>query len=260
MKAPRNQSFNFATKLITLFILFLSHSALYVVAQSVNFNTALVFDGVDDSIVVPRNEAFNFDASDNFTVEVWLKYSGRAGTGLAEPDIIEFWQNLGGPYPFVLRGESHANAGKLVFSRFDGTSGVSVSSSRSNLNDDTWHHVAIVHDGTAKSMTIYIDGVLDSSSTYTSLGSTKTTVNDLYFASRGLTGNNFGGQMDDVRIWNVARSQEQIANTRYSLLTGAESGLVGYWPFNEGSGNTVTDLTGGSNGTLTNMAPSSWVP
>ena len=57
------------------------------------------------------------------------------------------------------------------------------------------------------------------------------------------TAYNFGGFVDEVRIWNVARSQSEIrANKNISLL-GNEAGLVGYWKFDEGAGQIVSDST-----------------
>jgi hypothetical protein len=57
--------------------------------------------------------------------------------------------------------------------------------------------------------------------------------------------------MDEVRIWNKARTQAEIQADMNHPLTGSEMGLVGYWQFNENTGNTVTDLAGNdNNGTI----------
>lgn len=49
----------------------------------------------------------------------------------------------------------------------------------------------------------------------------------------------FHGALDDIRIWNVARSQKEIFQNSKSELTGTEPGLVGYWKFNENTGAAV---------------------
>jgi len=57
--------------------------------------------------------------------------------------------------------------------------------------------------------------------------------------------------MDEVRIWNVARSAADIQADMNRELIGNESGLVGYWKLNEGAGATIYDSTSnGSNGTI----------
>ena len=60
------------------------------------------------------------------------------------------------------------------------------------------------------------------------------------------------GQIDEVRVWNVARSQAAIQGSLYSVLPGNTAGLMGYWRFNEGSGTTAADETGNNAGTLVN--------
>ena len=65
------------------------------------------------------------------------------------------------------------------------------------------------------------------------------------------TGSYFQGSIDDVRIWNKARTQTEIQADLNRELTGNETGLVGYWNFNSITNNTVQDLTSNHNdGTL----------
>ena len=67
-------------------------------------------------------------------------------------------------------------------------------------------------------------------------------------------GNHFTGMLAGIRIWNTARSQAQIQAAMDSALAGTETGLVGYWRFNQTSGTTATDLTANqNNGTLVNF-------
>ncbi len=61
----------------------------------------------------------------------------------------------------------------------------------------------------------------------------------------------YNGTMDEVRFWNVSRSQEEIRSTMHRSLAGSEPGLVGYWTMDEGAGQIVTDHAGpGNDGTL----------
>jgi hypothetical protein len=49
----------------------------------------------------------------------------------------------------------------------------------------------------------------------------------------------FNGGIDDVRLWKVVRSQNNIKQNMNIELTGNENGLVAYWKFDEQPGNTV---------------------
>jgi hypothetical protein len=51
----------------------------------------------------------------------------------------------------------------------------------------------------------------------------------------------FDGGIDEVRIWQEARTGEQIRANMYRSLAGDESGLLAYWKFDEGSGQTAAD-------------------
>ena len=71
--------------------------------------------------------------------------------------------------------------------------------------------------------------------------------------STGLATGAFFGTMDEVRIWNVARSAADIQSTMGSPLPGAQTNLLGRWSMDEGTGTTITDSTGnGNTGTIQN--------
>ncbi len=46
---------------------------------------------------------------------------------------------------------------------------------------------------------------------------------------------------DEFRVWNVARSAAEIKDNYKKTLAGSETGLVGYWRFDETSGTTAAD-------------------
>jgi hypothetical protein len=56
----------------------------------------------------------------------------------------------------------------------------------------------------------------------------------------------FKGRLGEVRIWNIARSEQQIKADLNTLLVGNEPGLAGYWPLRDGSGNTAQNLASGA--------------
>jgi RHS repeat-associated protein len=109
-----------------------------------------------------------------------------------------------------------------------------------------WTHIAAVLDPTA-GMQLYINGKLEATQA-TNIRRTGT-ANTRF----GSPTNTLDGQLDEVRLWNLARSAEQIQANYQKSLSDNETGLISYWQLDEGVGNTITDkVTGNKNGTLIN--------
>lgn len=63
--------------------------------------------------------------------------------------------------------------------------------------------------------------------------------------------NPFSGALKEMRIWNTLRSNSDIEQNGLQILSGAESGLVGYWRLDEGANKIAYDLTAtGANGAI----------
>ncbi|MDD4442440.1 MAG: autotransporter-associated beta strand repeat-containing protein [Kiritimatiellae bacterium] len=118
---------------------------------------------------------------------------------------------------------------------------------------NTWTHFAVIRSGSTGS--IYVNGVLYATDTIptAALPSTGITI-----GGHPSTGWSFHGQIADVRAWGVARSQAQIAASMNTRLSGMESGLVGYWPVNDGTGISVNERVAGAHGTLTGTPLPAW--
>jgi len=110
-----------------------------------------------------------------------------------------------------------------------------------------WYHYATTYDGAT--LKFYINGILEGST------STDITLNysDLSLrigASAPGDGQYFTGIIDEVRIWRTALSQTTLREWMYKPLDSSHpnfSDLGGYWPFNEGSGDTTLDVSGNGN-------------
>ena len=214
-------------------------------------NNVLSLDGTNDYVSIPDSDSIDFGTNDNFTVEAWVKAdSNQPDTGNPSNDIIEKWSASGG-YPFVIR--YIRDTGEIVVARYDGSNSSAITSSVT-INDDQSHHVAFVKEGSE--LRLYINGVLDGTTTDITTGNTQNN-SPLYIGRRGNNKNYFKGEVDELRIWNTARSAEEISGNYQQTLSGTETGLVGYWNFDlENSGSsTITDLSGnGNDGTLVNGA------
>jgi hypothetical protein len=121
----------------------------------------------------------------------------------------------------------------------------------SGMMQDTWFHVAGTYDGANKTHA-FINGV-EIGTGFPVSGALATPANMPLYIGSGTLRSYFTGSIDEVRIWNVARTAAQIAQDMRFRLVGNEAGLVGYYRFDEGTGTTARDATSGAhNGTLTN--------
>jgi hypothetical protein len=110
-----------------------------------------------------------------------------------------------------------------------------------------WIHIALVLTALDGEQIIYIDGVEVVRNDVSNLtDATQEPVLQIAAANAASV------VVDDFRIWNYIRTQEEIQADMNQEVTGVEEGLVGYWRFNEGEGTTAYDLSPYENhGTIT---------
>jgi PAS domain S-box-containing protein len=110
------------------------------------------------------------------------------------------------------------------------------------LRPQQWCHVAGVSG--KGGMKLYLDGALVGTNAYTGSFSAFTNGTRNYLGERVTTNDppsNFKGAMDEVRVWRVARSAEQIRQTMLQRLTGREEGLAALWNFDDVADGVVRD-------------------
>jgi hypothetical protein len=116
------------------------------------------------------------------------------------------------------------------------------------MTPDEWHHFAFSYDGA--NQYLLIDGVVQSMVPTTGIVNNDSTsyAQGLVIGARYSGSSQFvAGQIDEVRIWNIFRTETQIRDTMNKTIS-AQTGLVGYWNFNSG---TAEDLSGNdADGTL----------
>jgi hypothetical protein len=99
-----------------------------------------------------------------------------------------------------------------------------------------WVHIAMTWDGTA--LRTYVNGVVR----ITTMAAGKmleTTTSPLTMGCNPPYFGCFNGLFDELRVWNVARSADDIMANYDKALVGDETGLVGYWKFNDAPGSTT---------------------
>ncbi|MDM8007570.1 MAG: thrombospondin type 3 repeat-containing protein [Phycisphaerae bacterium] len=186
---------------------------------------ALDFDGGDDFATIPDHAAYHFGSGD-FTVEMRFRMSiDRYGFLLnkrqpsGDGEVGFFLEILtGGLMSFALEVPEQQGNETVIYSE-------------GNLADGAWHHMAGVRQG--DEMLLYIDGQQAASESL-ALPMNITNAAAVLLGKRHTDEGYFQGMLDEVRLWSVARSQEQIAMFRDKALVGDEPGLVGYWPMFDG--------------------------
>jgi hypothetical protein len=113
----------------------------------------------------------------------------------------------------------------------------------------SWYHIAFTWEKTGN-ISLFVDGNLIESTPITGWVNPGT----YFYIFGGNSGNTKGkGICHDCRVWNVARTQQEIQRDMNKPLAGDETGLIGYWRLDEGSGDVAYDLTSnGNNGVIYN--------
>ncbi|MBI5764277.1 MAG: immunoglobulin domain-containing protein [Planctomycetes bacterium] len=204
---------------------------------------ALSFNGAGQFVNIPGRSTYSFGTGD-FSVEMWANPAALAG------DHRVLFCNLNVDN---CQGALD-NGGQFARMAFHG-GGAAIFSPSLSWNLGQWYHLAWVR--TAGTMRLYRNGQEVGSGPAAASSGNLTNLNFGYRTSNG--NHPWNGQIDEVRIWNTSRSASQInANMNHSLV-GNEAGLIGYWRFDEASGQVVTDgSVTANNGTLgadQNVAP-----
>jgi len=133
----------------------------------------------------------------------------------------------------------------------DGSNSRSVAPDNS-ISLNSWQHVAATYDGISE-VKIYVYGQEQSlTQTAPPTGNIlDNSANDFIIGNSIGQSYTFEGTIDELRIWNVVRDEQQINDYMFQYLSGNEQGLVGCWRMNEANGETIIDFTSNANdGTL----------
>ncbi len=194
-------------------------------ATSVPGAFSLRLDGNASYVEIPFAPDLNgFTA---VTIEAWVKREAtRCETLVGNGWQESYWLGFcNGPLRFYQADGRRADGSSLVPPGY-------------------WVHVAITYDGTTRRF--YINGELDRETTENSGPLAGASGLPLWIGGDRHGGYYFQGLIDELRIWSVARSAEEIRATMYEEIDDALPGLVAVWHFN---GDT-RDAVGGHHGIL----------
>lgn len=206
--------------------------------------SALSLDGNRNHVEIGNSRSLN-NITNQVTVSIWIK-----------PTVFP------NSYSTILfRGDEWDPGFKkrsyLLYLRYGGsiqfaasptdTHDVSIYSPIASIKLNTWTHVAGVIDAKNNFMKLFIDGVEVSHSSFKG----KTTIHQSRLPFRiGWTHeinqsvhSSFVGQIDDLRVWNIAQTVSDIRDGMFTELNGDENGLVGYWKFDRITEGKILDAS-----------------
>ncbi len=164
----------------------ITHSSSNVVVGS----GALVLDGSNDYVVIPRSSDFNYSENDNYSISFWVRFNSASG-----------WQ-----------APLHKRFGYFLES--DGVQwnyqGLTPSTSQFRITPGKWYHVVLWQSGSTGSRALYING--KRADQKASIRASRNKM--IYFGAEDAGGSFltkfFGGIIDDVRFYNRAITVEEI--------------------------------------------------
>ncbi len=225
-------------KLYLLFLLFISLSA------TAQISNCLSFDGANDYVNIGD---INDLGTSDFTLEAWINildpYSANkiVNKGLTSSGTPE---NAG----YALRASYYTPFG-VEFHMGD-SSGVYASVRYDGVIPEKWFHLAGVREG--KNMYLYLDGELVAQDSTEFVYNTNTNIPLTIGAMYKMGGGNwdweyFKGYIDEVRIWNVARSAEEIMEHKSCAIDEPTDNLIAVYNFNQQTGRVAIDASGHEN-------------
>lgn len=202
------------------------------VTLSPSLGSALDFDGVDDAVGIGHTDKL---AINRFTAEAWIY--PRALQPAESPILVkESADQTSRTYGLFLK----ANSFTVQASASIGGSLKTVDS-RVPVAQGAWTHVAMSYDGSQ--LILYVNGVREGS--VAASGNPASNTGTLFIGGVSGRYSRYSGLIDDVRLWDNARTQQQILFNKNRALSSSdtESGLLAYLKMDENMGGKAFDIT-----------------
>ncbi len=199
-------------------------------------NYALRFDGVDDYVEVAHSPSLVFDREISLMVWVFLEQDATEGI------VLDKWRYA---EENVVLGIGE-RIGFYLYPRMQNQEAMS---SSTTILRDRWVHIACTCN--SEVARIYLDGVLDREMVVnnTNIGSSDAPmrIGAIFRWDVPPLWPPIKGKLDELAIYNRALSAQEIFGTMRRKLAGNEPGLVAYYDFDEGTGQTISDKSGHGN-------------
>ncbi len=190
----------------------------------------LAFDGSNDYVTTTAV------VSSSYSKIAWVKNTVYSNSNIISGVESAFWA------PSGILSAGHNNQWQLV-------------KDNEVLDLDKWYFVAVTYDASTTTMKLYKNGLLVNENNAVSAMSGDDIQNLGVYGGSSL----WNGIMDDVSIWDVALTQDQVNEYMTTTPLDNEAGLVAYYDMDFENGNVLLDKANNNNGILTNMDDAAWV-
>jgi hypothetical protein len=200
-------------------------------------DTAMVFNSSSSQYATASGDVAGFDIANAITIEAWIYPTGASCSGnIVGKATSYFVYCVSGDLAYAMGGQS-------------GWSGVSTGIT---IPVNQWTHIALTRAASTAEANIYIDGSLIYSGTADGAGTAALTNSSNLFNVGGRDGSSgfFTGQIDEVKLWNVARNASQVKSDSKTYGGSFADGLVAYYDFNDLYGTSLVNRSTGGSGTL----------
>ena len=231
-------------------------------------NYSLNFDGSNQYIQISNSNDINTGSNNHSqkTIEAWFSVDNKDITSRKQT-IYEQGGTVRGLNIYIYGGSLYVGGWNEPSNESNWNPGTFLSTS--SIENNTWYHVALTLDGgssvTSNAFKGYLNGVEfgsgDGSKLWNHGGDVSIARNrDTKFHSGDYnSAKYFDGKIDEVRLWNITRTQAQIASKKDTILNGDENGLTSYFNFQENSGSIANDTQTQSNNDGSIINSPSWV-
>lgn len=195
---------------------------------------ALRFDGNNDFATIADAPHLRFPDGNSFTMELWF------ASDIANPEnrtLLSKRSTTGSTASGPLYQIELDATSRYKLRDADGTT-VTGRPPSNPVAVGEWHHFALVRDTALGELRFFVDGGridtgTDPTADITPVLALRIGRNDHLGGSQY-----FDGLMDEIRIWNIARTDGEITSYYKRIIDDplSEPGLVGYWNFDEGIG------------------------
>ncbi len=189
-------------------------SKIEIVAETndmpISHAVSAYFNGAANTVTIDKTNLL----SGNYSIEFWMNNSTSGNALIMQQDNGFDIQYVNGELVWTLGGETIKNE---------------------IISDNLFHHYTLSYNQKKGELRIYED----------SNELIVKTVGALEFTNKGkltIGGNNFTGNIHDLRMWTKSLSLSESVASMYKQFSGSERDLVGYWPINEGQGAIAKDL------------------